>query len=116
MKKTVVLCDRCGKEIEGEFLEITAYKGRDFDICEKCADEFLMPVTHREPASEEKKPEKKKEDQKPSLPFDSGKAQALRDAGWSVRKVAAEMKVCEQTVYSHTHPAAPRPKKPLEGF
>ena len=61
-----------------------------------------------------KKPEEKKEDQKTA--FDSGKAQALRDAGWGVRKIAEEMKVCEQTVYNHTHPAAPKPKKPLEGF
>lgn len=34
-------------------------------------------------------------------PFNTGKAKACRDAGWSIAKIADEMRVSEQTVRNH---------------
>lgn len=44
-----------------------------------------------------KKPAKKTE----RNPFDTGKLKALRAAGWSVAKIADEMRVSEQTIRNH---------------
>lgn len=42
--------------------------------------------------------------------IDVGQAQALRDAGWPVKKIAEELKTTEPTIRRWTH--APEPKKP----
>lgn len=133
MRKMVehVFCDCCKKEIKDSFLEIE-YKGAHLDYCEDCADKMIFGVTEKQA---EKKPEQKAptccapardpEVSVADMPeesevggvagkFDAGKAQALRDAGWTVKKIAEEMKVCTATVYNNTHPAAPRKRKPLE--
>ena len=49
------------------------------------------------------KPQKKKPfpGSRPSI--DVGKAQALRDAGWSVKQIAAELKTSEPTVRKWTY-------------
>ena len=47
---------------------------------------------------EEKKPEEKPK--KGRKAFDMGKLKALLDGGWSVPKIADEMKVSDQTIYN----------------
>ena len=44
-------------------------------------------------------PEKKKTRKKPE--FDYGKLRSLRAAGWSVKKIADDMGVSDQTIYNH---------------
>ncbi|MDO4810270.1 MAG: hypothetical protein Q4A04_10025 [Eubacteriales bacterium] len=132
MRKMVehVFCDCCKKEIAKAMLEID-YKEAHLEYCEDCADKMIFGVTEKQA---EKKPEQKAKtccaparDPEVSVAdmpeeseggvagkFDAGKAQALRDANWTVKKIAEEMKVCTATVYNNTHPAAPRKRKPLE--
>lgn len=55
--------------------------------------------------------EKEETEQKP---FDAGKAQALRDARWHLKKIAEEMKVSVATVCKHTRPAKLKKRPPLE--
>lgn len=50
MKKTVVLCDKCGKEISGDYLAVE-YKGKNYDICEECADLFFLTKEESTPAA-----------------------------------------------------------------
>lgn len=54
------------------------------------------PVPDPKPAPEPK-PDKKRG----RKPFDTGKLRALRNAGWSVAKIADEMRVAEQTIRNH---------------
>ena len=135
MTKTieVTICDKCGKEINGGYLPID-YKEKHYDLCENCADAFLnieadVPVTTCcAPAPERKGIDWDEVDRilkneaagpgEPEKPeatkFDAGKAQALRDANWTIKKIAEEMHVSTATVCKHTHASVPRKKKPLE--
>ena len=45
---------------------------------------------------------------------DKGKAQALRDAGWSVKDIAAEIGVSDWWIYQNTEGRKKKAKKPLE--
>lgn len=54
-----------------------------------------------EPKPEPQKKETKKGRPAGRKPFDVGKAKACRDAGWSIAKIADEMRVSEQTVRNH---------------
>ena len=132
----LIKCDRCGCEIPkeqdyvgfigvmlkdaktGELFEDNPFE--DWDICDDCLreiDTFInKPKVKQEKfekildsvdAGKKAPTEKKKYVPK----FDVGKAQALRDRGWSIVKIAQEMKVSEPTIIKWTHPA-PEPKKP----
>ena len=59
-------------------------------------------------------PKSPKAVKKPVTRLDTGKAQALRDAGWPVAKIAAELGVSEPTIMKYTTPAKPKKAKPLE--
>ena len=72
------------------------------------------PVEEKEP--EKPKPNKttktkpkKKEEPKPKN-IDVGKLWALRDAGWSVAKIADELRCSEKTVYYHMSKGRPEVK------
>ena len=54
------------------------------------------PVPDPEPT-----PTPKAEKKSKRKPFDTGKLRALRNAGWSVAKIADEMGVTEQTIRNH---------------
>lgn len=45
---------------------------------------------------------------KKTAPFDAGKAQALRDAGWSINMIAIEMDTNPERIEAITHEPAPR--------
>ena len=50
-------------------------------------------------------------------PFDGPKAQALRDAGWPLAKIADEMRCTVEKIEEATKEnLAVKPKKPLEGI
>lgn len=48
----------------------------------------------------EEKPKAERPKGKKAKPFDYGKLKALLDGGWSVAKIADEMRVSEQTIYN----------------
>lgn len=100
MKKTIYICDRCGKEIkDGVWLKLIAgtasaecdfieeCPGSPFDLCEKCEKElkaFLRP-----PAKE--KPEKKKQ-------IDKAKIWNLHKHGWAADRIAIDSHISRDKV------------------
>lgn len=113
-------CDICGAEILGSetYCKLSiatigsedkalAYEVlKDIDICNECVrtgalqarikHEFRKaPEPKQTPATEEPtypQPRKKR------IPFDIGKALALRKAGWTLEKIADELRCSPQTV------------------
>lgn len=107
MRKITFYCDRCGKLIEKEvnllgvwFLDtngIETDKENGAELCSDCYNEIdemiawmvLNPTIHFDGGKQigEKKPKRtpKKKD------LDLGKMAALRNAGWSYRKIADEL-------------------------
>lgn len=113
-----IVCNRCGKEISGNAGYI-AWNFRDHisgdmvdqnifencDYCGKCMEEIMEFITRGEtllthqtaagltessPAAGQtttKKPSKR------NTPIDMGKVNALRDAGWSIGKIAEEIHI-----------------------
>lgn len=112
MKKTIIVCDKCGREIpENATIQITD----EVDICPKCWPKLKTALmAWLKQNTEDAKPKKQpiEEPEKPDPPADKvdlGKMQALRESGrWSVKDITKEMKVSESFVYSHT---TPPPKK-----
>ena len=92
MQKIVIICDKCGKEIKTD--PVQAFELDFCPACTKAAKDLLANWIQQ------------KEAQKPP---DYGAAQALRDAGWKVKAIAAELGITENMVYDHTH--APRKKR-----
>lgn len=109
MKKTITICDKCGKEIaEGKAVTIMD----EIDICPKCwpkAQEAIRKWLCQ--ASEEMKP--KSIGQK-TANLDIGKMQALRDAGWTIDRIAEEMGCDKAFVKEHTNTPGKKRKYPLE--
>ena len=70
--------------------KLLGYIGADAEQDKVFAEVCLMLLP------EEKKPEQKKG----RKAFDMGKLKALLDGGWSVPKIADEMKVSDQTIYN----------------
>lgn len=134
----IIKCDRCGREMDPKEYENTGYVKivwrsmwvgkdeslnpfEDWDLCEPCIDKIIDFVRNDkekkfeeilESADAGKKNKGGRHDQKPSI--DVKKAQALRDAGWSVKKIAAELKTSEPTVRKWTHDPEPKKAKPHE--
>lgn len=131
----IIKCDRCGSVIQddsdnvgyvainwreintGEMVDDNPFE--HWDLCEDCIkaiQAFIQKPTKEEKfekivesVNAGKKAPKEKKKYVPKLGI--GKAQALRDRGWPVIKIAQEMKVSEPTILKWTHPA-PEPKKP----
>ena len=135
-----ITCDRCGAEIpsEQENVGYVSVNMRDvetddmlennpfehWDFCDDCLNAIHAFIT--DPKAKKEKFEKildsvdagkKPKPQKPKKPvkdWDKGKAQALRDAGWTIIAIAKELGVSEPTICKHTHPAQPRKERPNE--
>lgn len=118
MKKTVFVCNRCGKEIRTEMarirfelydvlekkLEDITWLDNDIHLCISCTKQIMEEIL-REPEGEEKSPEGapdpkgkharlKKKDR-----LDAGKVMALHRAGWEDKKIADEMGATERQIY-----------------
>lgn len=100
---TTYFCDKCGKEITEELIPIVAiakqYRDEDgegsleegtvfFELCTDCIG-MVADFINQKPFQTPQKRE-----------FDVGKAQALRDAGWTYKAISEEMKCSEQTVWN----------------
>lgn len=130
MKKTIYICDCCGEMIEEPdwftvFYGLTSMESNVTkteklfeDICSGCMnglkDVLKTGNLVRKPAQmkEARQPALMKKDSQPvvkkspkDMPkrqaFDEGKARALRNAGWSLEKIADEMRCSAQTVANH---------------
>lgn len=117
MRKITYFCDRCGKLIEGIIPQIgTRFldsEGNEEDheygaeLCRDCFGEIddmiaymvKNPSVHFSNGEKIKPKDPKKSNNKSKL--DLGKIAALRNAGWTIDKIADEMKVSHQTIRNH---------------
>lgn len=106
MKQIVYICDKCKKKVSPE--KVVEFEN-ELDFCWECWDkakEVLKAWT--------KEPEKEKKDSKPKkkADLDAGKAQALRDAGWTITKIAEELGTSKTMIHAIT--TKPAKKKQYE--
>lgn len=105
MKKTTIICDRCGKKIEtGKVYQLATFisePGKSWDLGDEvdtesgaalCADCYKIVDDAVAAAMKPKKPAANK------IELDMGKVHALKDSGWSFSEIAKEMGVSEQTI------------------
>ena len=114
MKRLVINCDKCGKEIEDNPARLKFYDTErdsicqrqclyqpDEDYCDDCVTELIALIDNFRP---KKKPEGKvKEAKKKAVPkkrkkTDIGKIWALRDAGWKIKDIAIDAECSPGTV------------------
>ncbi len=115
--KIIVKCDKCGAEITSEEIPslFAATTGREsggvladhpdrvrFDLCKKCMERVQTFIMSGDVAvdPEQDEPEAEPEKPKPRQKMDTGKMQALHEAGWSYKAIAEEMKIPYSTVYN----------------
>lgn len=128
----IIKCNRCGAEIDqargtvgyvamcaqdietGDVSDDNPFEGWDFcDNCMQAIHDFVCS-NEQKPLSNEQKPQKKKPFPGSGPVFDVKKAQALRDAGWPLTKIAKEVGVSDVTVGKWTHAPEPKQAKPHE--
>ncbi len=127
----IIKCDRCGKLIHAKngnvFGSVSIWKKdastnatleenafAEWDFCEDCMNSirnFISKPTREEKfekiiesvdAGKKTAAEPKVKKTKQQKNADWGKAQALRDAGWTVTKISEELGVTKSAVYEHT--------------
>ncbi len=111
MKKWVITCDKCGKEIEGhparmevheterdEVFPIKTLYQPDEDYCVDCVTELIALIDNFKPQKPaEGKVEKNTKKQKK---IDVGKIWALHDAGWKLKEIALDADCSVSTVHN----------------
>lgn len=123
MRKVVYICDKCKKAVDPA--EIIKYE-KDVDLCKDCSEKAMdlikawisvvMPEPEPEPEQEpqvdpEPEPEPKEEEKKAKKAsakkeLDAGAAQALRDNGWTITRIAKELGCTKTEVNAITHKPA----------
>ena len=98
MRKEIIYCDKCEREIDGAFWFADLLKGTEilvgsYDICPDCMARFMEPEPKPAPDPE---PKSKRQPRK----IDRGKVWALKDADWKVSAIAGEMGCSEATIYN----------------
>lgn len=97
MRRTMFLCDKCGKEINEQTAEV--YQIYRHDFCEKCAREAEELIKQWiEPVKKARVNNDAVFDKKPKAKIDWPKACALKKAGWSNHQIAEELGINEGTV------------------
>lgn len=117
MKKTIYVCDRCGKEVDQKDLIQVTTSPKDptesiSDLCPECYEDFMKIIKdfmNGKPAAAEKKEEKKgvkkNGGSRHRIQLDLGKVGALRNAGWTIKAIADEMNVSLMTISKHLNEA-----------
>lgn len=119
MRKTICVCDRCGKQIEGSLygIVINEYEtlGDDLptgtvktpdaqkELCPDCMKALvsnLAAFMDTEAKPHKRTTKKKKAAAPAATKIDRGKILALHNAEWTVKNIAGEMGCSEQTVYN----------------
>lgn len=95
MKKITYYCDRCKTEIP----EMSVIRRYGHDLCESCDNEAAELITSWVKRG-------------PQTSIDWGKAQALRDAGWTLEAIAKEVGAAVSSIHRNTK--KPSPKKQFE--
>lgn len=123
MQITTYKCDVCGAEIQGarksvliagidELGNITESKSLGIDACPGCAEQLSDRLIITHPMENLKDPEPAKPSGgRKALDFDLGKAISLRRGGWTLTKIADEMKCAPQTVANYLERAGVIKKK-----
>ena len=98
MKQMTVFCDSCRKMIPDKPHQID-----DMDFCSACWPKVVQAIRELTTGSK----------RKPREQIDTGKAQALRNAGWPVSKIAEELGCSVSVVYraTSTPPTPPAVKE-----
>lgn len=113
MKQIVYICDKCKKTVD--VVDIVEFED-GIDFCPECwakAEEMIKAwAKEPEPAAAPKKPKEKKAPSKKKAEIDAGKAQALRDAGWTITKIADELGTSKTMIHAIT--TKPAKKKQYE--
>ena len=112
MKITNVYCDGCGKLIPEGARQI-----EDLDFCPECWAKLVEVVRHLADgmmAAQPDEPDPEPEEPKKRATVDKGKAQALRDAGWTLQQIADELHSCPSYISWITTAPEPKAAKPLE--
>lgn len=131
----IIKCDRCGAEIDqargtvgyvamcaqdirtGDVSDDNPFE--DWDFCDNCMQAIHDCIKDPKSGKFEKILDSvdagKKKPVKPAVKeWDRDKAQALRDAGWPLTKIAKEVGVSDVTVGKWTHAPEPKQVKPHE--
>ena len=95
MKKITYYCDRCGVEIP----EMNVIGRYNLELCENCDNEAAELITAWVKKGVQ-------------TGTDWGKAQALRDAGWTLEAIAKEIGSTVSSIHRNTK--KPSPKKQFE--
>ena len=91
----IIKCDRCGKQTDKQLTELWSelrHNGVVLDLCPNCSE--LFDLFMRNDIVEEPKQEPETKQKK----LDTGKLFALYDASWSIKAIADELGVTQQTV------------------
>lgn len=111
MKITRIICDICGVEYADHMHTVSTFNGSELDICEGCILNMAttLDVVKPEPkptkrgrkkAVNQVSPKRKAIVERGAKAERNAKMFALRDSGWSVKDIAVELAVSEQTVYN----------------
>lgn len=125
MIKTIILCDRCGKQlsdlehpgrikIEREIIEGegTCCMGYKADFCDDCMAEIQEFIENKPKETQAAVPENvektecaedKRQGNGFAKKYDTGKIIALKKAGWSSDKIAEEMGMTPEQVYNQIY-------------
>lgn len=118
MKKTIIYCDVCGKQITGKVYKVfigaqdadkieddPCYEEieQENDFCVDCIDSVtqLIATFTKQPTleeTEEPKPVEEPKEKKTRKKVDAAKVWALYDANWGTADIAFEMMYSTQTV------------------
>ena len=124
MKRLVISCDKCGKEIVGKPARVTFFSTEresvsydetlydpKQDYCTDCVTELIALIDNFKPTKEEEKVAKKAEAKKPrKRKVDAGRIWALYDAGWKTKDIAIDAECTPQTVRNILNADRPIPE------
>lgn len=101
MKKVVYICDLCGWQMGEPYVmfQVEDREAGERHLCQICAERIKAAAPEPKATKEaEPKEEKPKKEHAPRQKVDRGKVIALAKAGWTISKIAEEMKCSDQTV------------------
>ena len=120
MKQITYICDLCKDKVEEK--DVKQIKNMDFcpDCYDEIADEISIYIAKVEKerqdsaAAEKKAARESKKKKAAGEAIDAGKAQALKNAGWTPEQIAEELKTTPEKVEAVTTTPVKKKRKPHE--